>query len=385
MQYDVFISYRREGGFDTAKHLNDLLVRDGYMVSFDIDTLRSGNFDTQLLDRIDQCQDFILIVDQHAFDRTLDPNFNPKMDWLRCELSYALRKQKNIVPVFLAKVNGFPEGLPSDVVNVIKKNGPEYNRYYFNDFYEKLKSSFLISKPHKKTNKFFILMIVLGLILGSVVFFGGRELLNYTNGVNNVTKVASFEKITPEINYTDAKKLFINVAGVNPVYAVSYTEDTPILIGIVNKNVLDGDEPDSKSIVNPKLSLVRYYNENGIWIKDFEKELIFDRIINIEDANLFCELDDIPELYSASQQIYLYFHLYRYCGGTASADVIHDFIAINLMKGMYHFLEYVENLDSHYSDNGTLIKEKSYPRGIEDLLTNRFEKMGGLQKINNKM
>ena len=27
MEYDVFISYRREGGYDTAKHLNDLLTR----------------------------------------------------------------------------------------------------------------------------------------------------------------------------------------------------------------------------------------------------------------------------------------------------------------------------------------------------------------------
>ena len=42
--YDVFISYRREGGYDTVKHLNDLLVRDGYKVSLDIDTLRSGGF-----------------------------------------------------------------------------------------------------------------------------------------------------------------------------------------------------------------------------------------------------------------------------------------------------------------------------------------------------
>lgn len=24
--YDIFISYRREGGYDTAKHLNDLLL-----------------------------------------------------------------------------------------------------------------------------------------------------------------------------------------------------------------------------------------------------------------------------------------------------------------------------------------------------------------------
>ena len=62
--YDVFISYRRENGYDTAKHLNDLLVKDGYKVSFDLDTLRNGDFDVQLLTRIEQCTDFILIVDK---------------------------------------------------------------------------------------------------------------------------------------------------------------------------------------------------------------------------------------------------------------------------------------------------------------------------------
>ena len=94
--FDIFISYRRQGGYDTAKHLNDLLVRDGYRGSFDIDTLRNGDFDVQLLNRIDQCEDFILIVDEKAFERTLDVNFNPQKDWLRNELAYALAKNKNI-------------------------------------------------------------------------------------------------------------------------------------------------------------------------------------------------------------------------------------------------------------------------------------------------
>lgn len=150
MKYDVFISYRRDGGYDTAKHLNDLLIRDGYKVSFDIDTLRSGNFDVQLLTRIEQCKDFILIVDAHAFDRTLDPSFDRSKDWLRCELAHALKHNKNIIPVFLAGVSGFPEDLPADVVGVVKKNGPEYNKYYFNDFYKKLKYKFLKSWSIKK-------------------------------------------------------------------------------------------------------------------------------------------------------------------------------------------------------------------------------------------
>lgn len=170
-KYDIFISYRRKGGYETAKHLNDLLVRDGYRVSFDIDTLRSGNFDTQLYERIDQCTDFILILDQHAFDRTLDPTFDPKNDWLRCELAYAMKMQKNIIPVFLAGVGGFPNDLPEDVAGVVKKNGPEYNRYYFDDFYRRLKERFLFSKPydradnfHIKWNVWIVILILLGLL-----------------------------------------------------------------------------------------------------------------------------------------------------------------------------------------------------------------------------
>lgn len=148
MKYDIFISYRREGGYDTAKHLNDLLVRDGYKVSFDIDTLRNGDFDVQLLERIEQCKDFILIVDQHAFDRTLNPTFDRKKDWLRCELAHALKHNKNIIPIFLSGVKGFPEGLPDDIANVEKKNAPEYSHYYFDAFYERLKTDFILSKSN---------------------------------------------------------------------------------------------------------------------------------------------------------------------------------------------------------------------------------------------
>ncbi len=161
MRYDIFISYRRKGGYDTAKHLNDLLARDGYKVSFDIDTLRNGDFDTQLLTRIEECKDFILIVDAHAFDRTLDPDFDPQKDWMRCELAHALKLNKNIIPVFLSGVSSFPEYLPEDIAGVVKKNGPEFSHYYFDAFYERLKSDFISSKRHtiiekRTTNKYVV-------------------------------------------------------------------------------------------------------------------------------------------------------------------------------------------------------------------------------------
>lgn len=170
-KYDIFISYRREGGYDTAKHLYDLLIRDGYRVSFDIDTLRNGDFDVQLYDRIDSCNDFILIVDQHAFDRTVTNKIPKEHDWLRCELAYALKKNKNIIPVFLSGVTCFPPNLPEDIIAVIKKNGPEFNRYYFNDFYRVLKERFLQKKKTIISKKHILLAISASLVIFCALCF----------------------------------------------------------------------------------------------------------------------------------------------------------------------------------------------------------------------
>ena len=145
-QYDIFLSYRRKGGFETAKHIFDLLTRDGYRVSFDIDTLRSGDFDTQLLQRIDECTDFIVILNAGAFDRSIDPTFDRNKDWLRIELAYALEKGKNIIPVMLDGFTEFPDNLPDDIAAVKRKNAPPCNHYYFDAFYNKL-LRFLDSNP----------------------------------------------------------------------------------------------------------------------------------------------------------------------------------------------------------------------------------------------
>lgn len=178
MKYDIFISYRREGGYDTAKHLNDLLTRDGYKVSFDIDTLRNGDFDTQLLTRIEECQDFILIVDAHAFDRTLDPNFDTQKDWVRCELAHALKHNKNIIPVFLSGVSSFPENLPEDIAGVATKNGPEYTKYYFNEFYNKLKKDFLLSRRNRRWYFFFFLLFLILLFIGGYFTYNDYQKYN---------------------------------------------------------------------------------------------------------------------------------------------------------------------------------------------------------------
>lgn len=168
MKYDIFISYRREGGYETAKHLYDLLRLDGYSVSFDIDTLGNGTFDTELYRRIDECDDFIVILSKGAFDRCSDPSVSLENDWLRNELAYAVRKDKNIIPVIGSDFE-FPAALPEDIAKIKYYNGVVYNRAYFDAMYAKLKT-FLRATPAKKGLKKFYGLLALFIVVIAVIF-----------------------------------------------------------------------------------------------------------------------------------------------------------------------------------------------------------------------
>lgn len=61
-KYDIFISYRRIGTGDKAEHLLSLLTPIyGHRISFDKENL-TGIFDVELVRRIDQCRDFLLVM-----------------------------------------------------------------------------------------------------------------------------------------------------------------------------------------------------------------------------------------------------------------------------------------------------------------------------------
>lgn len=137
-KFDIFISYRRDGGYQVAKHIKDLLTRDGYSVSFDMDNLINGDFNKEIFKRISECEDFIIILDANAFKSTLEGREKQK-DWLRMELSEALDKEKNVIPVMLEGFDNYPTDLPNDIADVRFKNGPKYTKDYFDAFYEKLK------------------------------------------------------------------------------------------------------------------------------------------------------------------------------------------------------------------------------------------------------
>ena len=140
-KYDVFISYRRVGGDSTARILCERLRDAGYKVFYDVETLRSGDFNQKLYDVIAECEDFLVILSPGALDRC-DQNG----DWVRNELSFALKQGKNVIPILLRDFV-FPEYLPEDINAVRHRNGLEASTEFFDAFVDKLKA-FLTSRTN---------------------------------------------------------------------------------------------------------------------------------------------------------------------------------------------------------------------------------------------
>lgn len=169
-RYNIFISYRRDGGEYTAKILCDSLREMGYRVFFDVETLQNGPFNTKLYTAIDSCTDFVLVLSPHALDRCCNED-----DWVRREVEYALLKKKNIVPVILRGFS-FPDTLPQSIEQIRFQNGIEANSEFFDAFLEKLQK-FLISKPpflrsqlfRKIAPLLFVLLVVLASFTGGVL------------------------------------------------------------------------------------------------------------------------------------------------------------------------------------------------------------------------
>lgn len=148
-RYSIFISYRRTDTGDKAEHLKDLLER--YYrgsISFDRENF-SGEFNAELIKRIDTVKDFILVVGKDSLDykesdfdesvvrlyselaslpyeefikRISDEESIVKLDYVRIEIGRALRRDNlQIIPVVPERSKDFSFAelnLPPDISGI---------------------------------------------------------------------------------------------------------------------------------------------------------------------------------------------------------------------------------------------------------------------------
>lgn len=139
-KYQIFISYRREGGADLAGRIADQLKSLGYKVFFDVETMRSGKFNAQLFEAIDQCSDVVVVLPPRALNRCRN-----KEDWVRQELVYALKKEKNIIPIMMRGFK-FPIFMPKDISDIKIMEGIPASNDYFDAVIQKLERLLISNK-----------------------------------------------------------------------------------------------------------------------------------------------------------------------------------------------------------------------------------------------
>ncbi len=136
MQYDAFISYRRDHGSVMARLIHLELHMRGLRSFFDWEELRSGRFNEKIYDAIRDCKNFILVLPPHALDRCADEE-----DWVRKEIVAAVDAGKNIVPIMC---DGFEwpktwaEGVPSQIREMSLVNAVKPSEEYHSAFIDKI-------------------------------------------------------------------------------------------------------------------------------------------------------------------------------------------------------------------------------------------------------
>lgn len=194
-QYDIFISYRRKETADKAEHLFSLLEMAGYkeQVSFDRENF-DGRFDLEILQRLDDCKDFIVVLAQETLTDLKEedtlwyeklarcsvdefPSIETEMkargailDFVRLETARAIAKGKHIIPIVpvnTPEYNFDKLSLPDDIALLLKEHAEHYQDtkdFLFKDILPKITKR-LKSKPNNNKWLKLVMLFVFVLVL----------------------------------------------------------------------------------------------------------------------------------------------------------------------------------------------------------------------------
>ena len=198
-KYDIFISYRRKETADKAEHLFTLLEHEGYQgrVSFDRENF-DGRFDVEILRRLDNCKDFIVVLAPDTLSGLKDedtgwyhrlakctieefPHIETEMktaggslDFVRLEIARALAKGKHIIPVVPINTLGYSFDnlkLPDDIILLVKEHAERYQDtkdFLFKDILPRITKR-LKSRPNKRIwAKYILATFLLTVVIGCI-------------------------------------------------------------------------------------------------------------------------------------------------------------------------------------------------------------------------
>lgn len=114
-KYDIFISYRRDGGAQYARILQLELEKRGYRVFLDYEELTDGVFGDNIKEAIREAPIFMMVLSAHYLDRCKNEG-----DWVREEIMLAINQQKHFIPINPDNsFDGIPEDIPSEIKQIV--------------------------------------------------------------------------------------------------------------------------------------------------------------------------------------------------------------------------------------------------------------------------
>ena len=134
-----------------ASNLRYRLTQRGYSTFLDIEEMGRDNFDEQLYFNIDNAKDVFVILEKGSLDNCQSKNW--KDDWFLSEIAYALKKNKNIIPILINIDMPEESFFPEELRALSKKNAPPFDIAYFEEFIDRLIKQKYITAEAKATQK----------------------------------------------------------------------------------------------------------------------------------------------------------------------------------------------------------------------------------------
>ncbi len=357
-QYDIFISYRRDGGFNMADSIYQRLINSGYSAFLDIEQLNSGKFNTKLLAVIEQCQDFILILPPHALDRCTNEG-----DWVRLEVEHAIKCGKNIVPIML---RGFEwpqqDELPESLYDLSNYNGISASDHHvFVENMERLKKHFLISKPGFTWKKYkkvlFVGGIVLLSLLGCILGWNLKELNEYKRICNEISMIMMTEFVKMHHNTCVAENALEMWNDYEGEFSNENAEQlrTELKLGLAHIRK-DLQQPKELSISEEARKVLRKY---GVELEELD---VFPMVIQTSYDNILDYFENIEMISKQTISKVL----------DDNVQYGFDFIKIGLKANYYGLLSIYSTMhDNIYEKLQDVIPQLTYMSGIPIHLTQK--------------
>lgn len=171
---DIFISYRRDGGADSARILQLKLKENGYKVFLEYDELKYGIFNKKIINALNHSKIFLFVLSEHSLDKCVNEE-----DSVRKEIMYAIDKNMVIIPVVPNAVYPeIPENIPQQIIDVLSCNqfevhlGQQLNSDVKMLIEDRIKPLFVGKSSSKKHSKTIIpiLIIFVVIVLGVFLF-----------------------------------------------------------------------------------------------------------------------------------------------------------------------------------------------------------------------